>query len=313
MLSKNFNKVGWRDLPVKSAGVILLSLVLLQCSNGYQAPVTEQGEARVVQPPVIVTSDSTGATSTRGTITSVSRNTTNLRDVGSVGNERGVNRSNVHRVRRGDTLYSIAFQYDLDFRSLAIANNLSPPYTITVDQELNLDASNPVSTSLASTNNQIPAGTVVTNNSVANARPADTTATVMRQTIGSMRTQEPQWNWPVNGRLLNGFQAGGNTAGKGIDIAGVSGQPVYAAADGDVVYAGNGIQGSGNLVIIRHSDRYLSAYAQNRSLMVAEGTRVRTGDPIAEIGQGPDGVPKLHFEIRLDGKPVDPLTYLPRQ
>ncbi|MEX2130071.1 MAG: peptidoglycan DD-metalloendopeptidase family protein [Pseudohongiellaceae bacterium] len=300
-------------MPVKhgTAGLLLL-LLLLQCSNGYQAPVTEQGETRVLQPPVIVTSDSSGATtSTRGAITSVSRNSTTARNVGNGG---AVNRANVHRVRRGDTLYSVAFQYDLDFRSLAIANNLSPPYTIRVDQELNLDASNPVAaTTTGFGSPQTPTGTVVSNNSVANARPASSTpVTVMRQAIGSIRNQEPQWRWPLSGRLLNGFQAN-DSAGKGIDIGGVSGQQVYAAADGDVVYAGNSIQGSGNLVIIRHSDRYLSAYAQNRSLLVAEGTQVRTGDPIAEVGQGSDGVPKLHFEIRLDGKPVDPLTYLPRQ
>jgi lipoprotein NlpD len=214
-------------------------------------------------------------------------------------------------VRRGDTLYSIAFQYDLDFRSLAIANNLNPPYTIRVDQELNLDASNPGSLSsnpLVAT----PTGTVVTNNSVASARGAATTpATVIRQSIGGARNQEPEWRWPLSGRVLNGFTANG--ANKGIDIGASAGQPVLAAADGDVVYAGNTIQGSGNLIIIRHNDRYLSAYAQNRSLLVAQGTQVRTGDTIAEVGQGTDGVPRLHFEIRLDGKPVDPMGYLPRQ
>lgn len=304
MLPFGFSLCSGLIRPGRAALPVLLVAGLLGCGSGYQAPVTEQGEPQVLQAPIIVTSDSTGATSSRGVITSVSRNST-ATHAGSP-----PSRANTHRVRRGDTLYSIAFQYDLDFRTLAIANNLSPPYTIIVDQEINLDVSNPVAAPAATA--APTAGTAVGNNSVASARAAASTpVSVMRQSIGSVRNQEPQWQWPLNGRLLNGFQSSGNV--KGIDIGGSAGEMVRAAADGDVVYAGNTIQGSGNLVIIRHSDRYLSAYAQNRSLLVNEGARVRGGDAIAEVGQDPDGVQRLHFEIRLDGKPVDPLTYLPRQ
>ena len=100
---------------------------------------------------------------------------------------------------------------------------------------------------------------------------------------------------------------------KGIDIGGRIGQPVYAAAAGDVVYSGSGLVGYGNLVIIKHDDVFLSAYGQNRRLLVKEGDRIKAGQMIAEMGQtGKDGA-ILHFEIRQDGKPVDPLRYLPRQ
>ena len=290
--------------PGRAGLWLLLALGLWQCSTGYQAPVSEQGVELVYRPPIIVSSGTSNASTPRGSISSVSRNAGNVSTVTPAGN--------VHKVRRGDTLFSIAFQYDLDFRSLALANNLSPPYTIFVDQNLNLDVSKPVA-ARPTTAPQVLAGTVVNNNSVASARAATTTpASVIRQSIGSVSSGEPDWKWPLSGRVLNGFQAN-SSASKGIDIAAVAGQPVLAAAEGDVVYAGNTIQGSGNLIIIRHNDRYLSAYAQNRSLLVAQGAHVRPGDTIAEAGQGADGIPRLHFEIRVDGKPVDPVRYLPRQ
>ncbi|WP_369602242.1 peptidoglycan DD-metalloendopeptidase family protein [Hahella sp. SMD15-11] len=99
---------------------------------------------------------------------------------------------------------------------------------------------------------------------------------------------------------------------KGIDIAGRIGDPVRAAADGEVVYAGSGLLGYGNLVIINHNEHYLSAYAHNRRILVKEGERVKAGQVIAELGATGTRTPKLHFEIRRDGKPVDPLKYLPR-
>ncbi|MFM1895569.1 MAG: hypothetical protein RLZZ385_643 [Pseudomonadota bacterium] len=285
----------------RSVVVLLLGGMLAACETYPPAPVVEQSAQQQVQAPEIISSGGSSTSAPRGSISSVSRAT-----------PAAAERANTHRVRRGDTLYSIAFQYDLDFRSLAIANNLSPPYTILVDQVLNLDASRPVSTT------PVPppttSGTVVSNNRVASARAAETTTTtnVIRRSIEAPRSGEPQWRWPMQGPILRNFQATSG-ADKGIDIGGVAGQPVYAAADGDVVYAGNTIQGSGNLIILRHNDRYLSAYAMNRTLLVSEGARIRAGDTIAEMGQGPDGVPKLHFEIRLDGKPVDPLRFLPRQ
>ena len=120
------------------------------------------------------------------------------------------------------------------------------------------------------------------------------------------------WAWPANGVLISRFSSNGSL-NKGIDIAGELGQPVLAASDGTVVYAGSGLRGYGELVIIKHSDTYVSAYGHNRRLLVQEGQKVKAGQKIAEMGStGTDRV-KLHFEVRRQGKPVDPLQYLPKR
>ncbi len=120
------------------------------------------------------------------------------------------------------------------------------------------------------------------------------------------------WVWPAKGRLTSGFKANGGL-NKGIDLKGKLGEPVIAAAAGRVVYSGEGLRGYGKLVIVKHSDKYLSAYAHNRKLLVKEGNNVRKGQKIAEMGStGTDSV-KLHFEIRYDGKPINPLKHLPKR
>jgi lipoprotein NlpD len=123
-------------------------------------------------------------------------------------------------------------------------------------------------------------------------------------------TGGPRWQWPTRGNLVGRFVPGDQTR-QGIDIAGQAGQRVDAAADGVVVYSGAGLVGYGELVIVKHSDEWLSAYAHNRRRLVAEGTRVRAGDAIAEMGRSGAIRDMLHFEIRRNGKPVDPLQYLP--
>ncbi|MEN6538421.1 MAG: peptidoglycan DD-metalloendopeptidase family protein, partial [Mizugakiibacter sp.] len=118
------------------------------------------------------------------------------------------------------------------------------------------------------------------------------------------------WRWPADGALLSRFQ-GGDPTRQGIDIAGKSGDPVRSAADGTVVYSGNGLIGYGELIIVKHSDSYLSAYGHNRRRLVKEGDRVAAGQQIAEMGASGAPRDELHFEVRRDGKPVDPLDYLP--
>lgn len=120
------------------------------------------------------------------------------------------------------------------------------------------------------------------------------------------------WRWPAAGRIVNGFDAA-DSSRQGLDIAGSAGQPVLAAADGEVVYSGNGLIGYGELIIIKHDAEFLSAYGYNRKRLVAEGDRVRAGQAIAEMGRSPAAVDVVHFEIRRGGKPVDPLRYLPRR
>jgi lipoprotein NlpD len=126
-------------------------------------------------------------------------------------------------------------------------------------------------------------------------------------------TGEIDWAWPSGGKLIGTFSEGGNgaEATKGIDIAGKIGEPVKAAADGKVVYVGSGLRGYGNLVIVRHNAAFLSAYAHNSRILVKEGQTVSRGQKIAELGNSDADQPKLHFEVRHQGKPVDPLKYLP--
>ena len=206
-----------------------------------------------------------------------------------------------HLVQAGDTLFSIAYQYNLDFRTLAMANGLNPPYTIFVGQELDLAAqvAGTVSEALVDA-----AGNIISNNA-----PSSVSINSPQQPV-SVGSAPVQWQWPHRGRILNSFQSD-NSAG--IDISGNVGDPVLAAGDGDVVYSGRGVQGSGNLIIIRHSDRLLSAYAHNSAMLVPEGQRVMAGQQIAEVGVDDQGVAMLHFEIRRDGASVDPLDFLPRQ
>ena len=122
----------------------------------------------------------------------------------------------------------------------------------------------------------------------------------------------PSWRWPTKGELVGRYVAGDQTR-QGIDIAGSAGQEVQAAADGVVVYSGAGLVGYGELIIVKHSEEWLSAYAHNQQRLVGEGTRVSAGQPIARLGH--TGAPRdmLHFEIRRNGKPVDPLAMLPRR
>ena len=118
------------------------------------------------------------------------------------------------------------------------------------------------------------------------------------------------WRWPAKGTVTSGFRAG-DAGRQGVDIRGRSGDPVLAAADGEVVYSGNGLLGYGELIIVKHAGEYLSAYAYNRKRLVSEGERVRAGQPIAEMGRRGGALDALHFEIRRDGQPVDPLQFLP--
>jgi lipoprotein NlpD len=216
----------------------------------------------------------------------------------------------MHTVIRGDTLYSIAWRYSVDYRALALANNLAPPYTIYPNQLLSVNIGNVSNTAINNvpTIPVAPAGDPAVN---VGERPAAAEANRRVGTVPSRVVDGVLWQWPVEGRVLQSFSANAASTSKGIDIGGRRGEPVYAAADGDVVYSGRGIQGQGDLIIIRHSARYLSAYSHNSNMIVTEGARIRAGDKIAEVGIDPRGSEILHFEVRVDGKPADPSQYLP--
>lgn len=215
-----------------------------------------------------------------------------------------------HIVARGDTLYSIAWQYSLDYRALALANNLQAPYTIYPDQRLSLNIGSVSNNALQSVP-AIPAAPAGTAAVASGQRPAAAEASRRTGNVPSRVIEDIAWQWPVEGRVLRTFNGSAATTSRGIDIGARRGDPVYAAADGDVVYSGRGIQGQGDLIIIRHSARHLSAYSHNSSMLVSEGARIRAGDKIAEVGTDSRGSELLHFEVRVDGAPVDPARYLP--
>ncbi|KAA9132482.1 peptidoglycan DD-metalloendopeptidase family protein [Marinihelvus fidelis] len=242
----------------------------------------------------------------------------------------------LYSVHRGDTLHGIAFKYGLDWREIARWNAISAPYTIFPDQVLRLNeppARQASSTTVQTRAVSQPRATTRSAEPPASSSPAPAVATAPQPSKpaskpapkppppASTTTSKPppatssrqtptEWAWPANGPLYRTFKAGDPTR-KGIDIVGKSGDPVRATAAGDVVYSGNGLIGYGELVIVKHSDMMLSAYAHNRRRIVQEGDRVSQGQVLAEMGSNDQGKTVLHFEIRRAGQPVDPLQYLP--
>jgi len=225
-----------------------------------------------------------------------------------------------YRVQRGDTLYSISFRYGLDYREVARWNGIDSRYFIYTGQTLKLRptataqaASTRTSSSPTPASSQTvkqPASTTTASTAASAVKPPASSSA--RASTSSAGTGPVSWQWPHMGRIISRF-GGGEPANKGLDLAGESGEPVKAAASGDVVYAGNGLLGYGNLVIINHNQRYLSAYAHNSRIFVREGDKVKAGEKIAEIGNTGATRTMLHFEIRRDGNPVDPLRYLPKR
>ncbi|WP_031522896.1 murein hydrolase activator NlpD [Siccibacter colletis] len=259
---------------------------------------------------------------------------------------------NTYTVKRGDTLFYIAWITGNDFRDLAQRNGVAAPYSLTVGQTLEIEnasgrpitpgntvsaadasaqglATKPAQNSTRvvasqptitysensgeqSANKMLPgnksAGTVVT---------APVTAPVVSTTepVASSQTASApvsSWRWPTDGKVIENFSSseGGN---RGIDIAGSKGQSITATADGRVVYAGNALRGYGNLIIIKHNDDYLSAYAHNDTMLVREQQEVKAGQKIATMGSTGTSSTRLHFEIRYKGKSVNPLQFLPQR
>lgn len=202
-------------------------------------------------------------------------------------------KNDFYRVREGDTLYSIAWAFGLDYRSLASNNGLTPPYRIAPGQELSMSAK---VTALPNTRAK-------PNKVVRQPKKA------VRPVVRHVGAPVSLWRWPARGKLVSRFNA--KLLGRsGIDIAGRLGAPIRATAGGVVVYSGAGVRGYGNLIIVKHNESYLSAYAYNQRLLVPQGARVVAGQKIATMGRNRAGRVMLHFEIRRDGRPVNPLTYL---
>jgi lipoprotein NlpD len=251
----------------------------------------------------------------------------------------------LYTVKRGDTLYSIALDNGVDYKELVAWNSIENPNRIQVGQTLRIKAPGAVASGDSAvarpiaTSPQVERRTLDGNNTdflkrepkagkeayseqaLAQAQGPQKTAEPVAPVIAKPETKPEQkpvepalaadefvWIWPANGKMIGTFSEG---ASKGIDLAGKAGDPVLAAGDGKVVYSGTGLRGYGKLVIVKHNNTYLSAYAHNQNVLVKEGQGVSKGQKIAEMGNTDADQVKLHFEVRRQGKPVDPLKYLP--
>lgn len=252
-----------------------------------------------------------------------------------------------YTVKKGDTLYRIALESGQSYRDIVAWNNLTNPNDIKVDQVLRVAPPEGAQTAAVVTGSAglevkplAPAGATQQglgsnktgprgdkraysdSNLAELQKPDNGGVTAQPAAAPSTPRAEPEksvpvaavseddavsWGWPADGKVIATFDG----AKKGVDIAGKAGQPVLAAAGGKVMYAGSGIRGYGNLVIVKHTNNLLSAYAHNKTILVKEGQVVTKGQKIAEMGNSDTDSVKLHFEVRLQGKPVDPSKYLP--
>ena len=225
-----------------------------------------------------------------------------------------------HKVKSGDTLFSVAWQANLAVDTLARYNNLNPPYTINVGQILRLDKPRKVviinkkPTRKKNVKKHSNQGVDLVKKQAYGESQGKVQNVVKPVVSGKAnRTTFPskvrQWLWPTKGTLIGRFSTKSNP-NKGIDIAGKANAPIFATAAGKVVYTGNALKGYGNLVIIKHTENFLSAYAHNETLLVKEQQWIESGQQIATMGHNSEKGSHLHFEIRYKGKAVDPLRYL---
>jgi murein DD-endopeptidase MepM/ murein hydrolase activator NlpD len=274
---------GARQIPVPASGkhTVVRGNTVYSISRLYGVPVRSIIETNRLKPPYLL----------------------------KLGDQLRLPTRRTHRVASGDTVYSISRQYGVPMSELMRVNGIQPPYTIVVDQELS-----------------IPAGTAHSTQT-ARATPPAAPATAPRAApkpatpnqAAALPSPPPRTGrlflWPVKGDVLSDF--GGQPGGRhndGINIEARRGATVVAAESGVVAYAGNELRGFGNLLLIKHADGFMTAYAHNDSLLVARGQKVKKGEAIARVGSsGSVGKPQLHFEIRKRRKAVDPLDYLPKK
>ncbi len=213
-----------------------------------------------------------------------------------------------HIVEKGDTLFSIAWTYGWDYHKLASTNSIAKPYIIYAGQKIDIE-NPPLYKKSANVSSAGKSSKRTPKQEKPATRPAKTSHTAPIKPSLSAKTG---WKWPVKGKVIDGFSTK-IPKNKGIDIAGKKGESVNAAAAGTVVYAGKGLRGYGNLVIIKHDAKFLSAYAHTSRILVREKEKIKAGQIIAEIGSTGTNRVKLHFEIRKNGRPVDPLQFLPKR
>ncbi|MGH8558189.1 MAG: peptidoglycan DD-metalloendopeptidase family protein [Methylococcales bacterium] len=213
-----------------------------------------------------------------------------------------------YRVRKDDTLYGISQRVGRDYRLIAKWNGISAPFRISEGWTIRLFPPP-----------EAPGKQAIKENTAITIDPAASdpikkklTPVEKKSSLAEKKSEKNLkflWRWPLKGVIAKNYA---QTGGKGLDISGKYGEAVRAAADGRIVYCGQGLIGHGNLIIVKHDTHYLSAYGNNSRLFVREGEYVKMGQRIAEVGMGMDKKPVLHFEIRKDGKPVNPIRHLPK-
>lgn len=288
------------------AAGVLAAAALAGCSTTpvrAPAPITDRSETRVSPPAPVTRSGAAAAPATAP----------------ASGGQ--------YVVKRGDTLHSIALAHGQDHRDIARWNNLDDPNRLLIGQVLRVTPPAETGTAAVAAAPVLPQGRAEVR-PLEGAAAAPTTqgrtqdkpqsGAADKASVDKMpeprpapaRAVEPEgsWAWPASGKVIETFEEPRN---KGIDIAGKEGDPVLAASDGTVVYSGSGLRGYGNLIILKHTDDFVSAYAHNSQILVKQGQAVKRGQRIADMGRTDADQPKLHFEIRQQGKPVDPLKFLP--
>lgn len=300
------------------SGLLLTALFLQGCAGSGHAPVDTRG---IYRSPVSASAQTAGQRSRE--------------------EHSAIPASGYHVVSRGDTLYAIAWRYRLDYRDVARWNGIRPPYVIYPGDKIRLHPraekqrqSAPLPQDTAS-NAQVPSPPLPKTTKAPSPPLDPSSSRPVTQPAQLPKSEQPQqqstvakapaakktaaapsgvgpvkWSWPTRGQVLS---SNSPTAEKGIKIGGRAGQEIHAAAPGQVVYSGSGLIGYGKLIIIKHNDTYLSAYAHNSELLVKEGDSVNGGQQIATMGAASDGRAALHFEIRRNGQPINPLEHLPKR
>lgn len=267
----------------------LLIFILLQgCTGGGVAPVTNRTEIKESSP----------------VITTPSENNKNKAPQKSLRKK-----IDCYVVAKGDTLYSIAWRYNYDYKKLANWNNIAPPYIIHLGRNICFKPiQNRKTTRLKPKPDNSHSLTRKKKDSIRNIKSDNSVKN--DKSSKNISQEKIKWFWPTQGRVI---KSNSPTSKKGMDISGSLGQTIKAAASGEIVYSGSGLVGYGKLIIIKHNDKFLSAYAYNSELLVKEGDVVKAGQKISKMGQDHTGRNMLHFEIRLNGQPVNPLTHLPKK
>ena len=278
----------------RSSLYFLIFILLQACASGGIAPVSNRDEIKDTPP----------------NISKPGKKIENKESKKRVNTPKKIvkNKKDCHVVAKGDTLYSIAWRYNYDYRQLANWNDIDAPYVIYLGNSICFKLNK--GKSVKKIKSQPDKYENLGNEQIQQNQVAQVNPNVGDKKSGKkLSSGKIKWFWPTRGKIV---KSDSPTSKKGVDISGSLGQSVKAAAEGKIVYSGSGLVGYGKLIIIKHNDKFLSAYAYNSELLVNEGDIVKAGQKISKMGQDQSGRNILHFEIRLNGNPINPLKHLPK-